>query len=196
MITQFGLVLSTASNSGRSPAKNFFKKRTKSHIRMRSEDLFLKFDRTIFFIALLMFRSITNATSGSWSELKGRCMDQLWPCIKIASCCYHHWPPLRQGYDWRYAISNLLRFSQNSFIYFGVFLHWILGYLGALPSCTSRWGLKPRSLRTAMAAGAGGKTSDTEMSKPSLWSLATNFSLVAWVSLVQKRSCRSDSLSL
>lgn len=47
-----------------------------------------------------------------------------------------------------------------------------------------------------MAAGAGGKTSDTEMSKPNLRSLATNFSLVAWVSLVQNRSCRSDSLSL
>lgn len=47
-----------------------------------------------------------------------------------------------------------------------------------------------------MAAGAGGKTSDGQISKPSLRSLATNFSLVACVSLVQKRNCRSDSLSL
>lgn len=66
----------------------------------------------------------------------------------------------------------------------------------ALPSHTSRWGRKPLSLIAATAAGAGEKTSDTEMSNPSLWSFATNVVLASWLSLVQKRSFRSDAFSL
>lgn len=66
----------------------------------------------------------------------------------------------------------------------------------ALPSHTSRWGRKPLFLRAATAAGAGEKTSDTEISNPSLWSFATNVALASWLSLVQKRSFKSDAFSL